>query len=298
MAAALSFRLALPRGYPVSRTLGYLGRDPASLTMRTEGQSFALGLWIDGRPAAMNVNLAREGALAIVTARRALSADAEARVRDYLLRLLGLNRDPKPFERHVAASPALAPLIAGRRGLRILQTPDPFDGLIWVIVGQQINLPFAFTLRRRLAERTGARMAGGIFAPPTAETVANLEIEELTKEQFSRRKAEYLIGAARRIVAGELDLGRLAAAPAEEVEAALLAVRGLGPWSAHYLMMRAFAFEDCVPLGDAGLVRGLMKFFGLPDRPNEAATRELMQPFAPFRSWATFHLWQSLRDGT
>src|SRR6185295_5964566 len=298
MAATLSFRLALPRGYPISRTLEYLGRDPASLTMRAAGQSFALGLWIDGRPAAMNVSLAREGALAIVEARRALPADAEARARDYLLRLLGLNRDPKPFERHVSASPALAPLIAGRRGLRILQTPDPFDGLIWVIVGQQINLPFAFTLRRRLVERTGARMTGGLFAPPTAETVANLEIAELTREQFSRRKAEYLIGAARRIVAGELDLGRLAAAPAEEVEAALLAVRGLGPWSAHYLMMRAFAFEDCVPVGDSGLVRGLMKFFHLPERPKEAATQELMRPFAPFRSWATFHLWQSLRDRT
>jgi AraC family transcriptional regulator, regulatory protein of adaptative response / DNA-3-methyladenine glycosylase II len=296
MPSTLSFRLALPRGYPIARTLEYLGRDPASLTMRAEGRSFALGLWIAGRPAVMNVNLAREEALASVGMRRALPADAEARARDDLLRLLGLNRDPKPFERHVSVSPALAPLVAGRRGLRILQTPDPFDGLVWAIVGQQINLAFAFTLRRRLVERTGARMAGGFFAPPTAETVANLEIEDLTKEQFSRRKAEYLIGAARRIVAGELDLGRLAAAPAEEVETELLAVRGLGPWSAHYLMMRAFGFEDCVPVGDSGLVRGLMKFFHLPERPGIAATQELMQPFAPYRSWATFHLWQSLRD--
>jgi AraC family transcriptional regulator, regulatory protein of adaptative response / DNA-3-methyladenine glycosylase II len=296
VSSTLSFRLALPRGYPVARTLQYLGRDPASLTMRAEGRSFALGLWIDGRPTAMRVELAHGEALAGVEARRSLPADAEARARDYLLRLLGLDRDPQPFERHVSASSALAPLIASRRGLRILQTPDPFDGLIWAIVGQQINLAFAFTLRRRLVERAGTRAPGGLFAPPTAEKVANLEIEELTKEQFSRRKAEYLVGAARRIVAGELNLARLAAAPAEEVEAELLAVRGLGPWSAHYLMMRAFGFEDCVPVGDSGLVRGLMKFFRLQERPGIAATRELMQPFAPYRSWATFHLWQSLRD--
>jgi AraC family transcriptional regulator of adaptative response / DNA-3-methyladenine glycosylase II len=296
MSSALSFRLPLPRGYPVARTLEYLGRDPASLTMRMEGQSFALGFWLDGRPATLSVNLAREGAFSIVETHRALPVDAEARARDYLLRLLGLNRDPRPFECHVSASPALAPLIAGRRGLRILQTPDPFDGLIWAIVGQQINLAFAFTLRRRLVERTGIRLPGGLYAPPRPEAVANLKIEELTREQFSQRKAEYLIGVARRIAAGELDLARLASAPAAEVEAELLAVRGLGPWSVNYLMMRAFGFEDCVPVGDSGLVRGLMKFFRLPERPREAATRELMQPFAPFRSWATFHLWQSLRD--
>jgi AraC family transcriptional regulator of adaptative response / DNA-3-methyladenine glycosylase II len=296
MASALTFRLALPRGYPVARTLAYLGRDPASLTMRAEGRSFALGLWLDGRPAVLAVELARGAASATVKARRSLPSDAEPRARDALSRLLGLNRDPRPFERHVAAAPALAPLIAGRRGLRILQTPDPFDGLIWAIVGQQINLAFAFTLRRRLVERAGTPVLAGLCAPPTAERVAGLEIEELTRDQFSRRKAEYLIGAARRIAAGELDLERLAAAPAAEAEAELLAVRGLGPWSAHYLMMRAFGFEDCVPVGDSGLVRGLMKFFRLAERPGPGATRELMRPFAPYRSWATFHLWQSLRD--
>ncbi len=296
---SLSFRLALPRGYPVARTLAYLGRDPASVTMRAEGNSFALGLWLDGRPGVLRVELVSGEARGTVEARRALPPDAEARARDSLSRLLGLNRDPRAFERHVSAAPALAPLIAGRRGLRILQTPDPFDGLIWAIVGQQINLAFAFTLRRRLVERAGTPALDGLFAPPTAEKVANLEVEELAREQFSRRKAEYLIGVARRIVAGELDLARLAAAPAadmESVEAELLAVRGLGPWSAHYLMMRAFGFEDCVPVGDSGLVRGLMKFFHLASRPGPAATRELMQPFAPYRSWATFHLWQSLKD--
>src|SRR5213079_2880375 len=115
----LSFRQALPRGYPVARTLGYLGRDPASLTMRVDGRSFALGLWLDGRPAVLMARLASGAAEATLKARRSLPADAEPRARDSLLRLLGLNRDPKPFERHVSASPALAPLIAGRRGLRI-----------------------------------------------------------------------------------------------------------------------------------------------------------------------------------
>jgi AraC family transcriptional regulator of adaptative response / DNA-3-methyladenine glycosylase II len=227
--------------------------------------------------------------------RRPLPAGAAAEAHAHLLRLLGLHRDPAPFERSLAAVPRLARLVAGREGLRIPQVPDPFDALAWVITGQQITLGFAFTLRERLVRRAGAPAGGGLFAPPTAEAVANLDVEALAADQFSRRKAEYLTGVARLVASGELALDRLAAGSAVRMEAALLAVRGLGPWSANYLMMRSAGFEDCLPLGDAGLVRGLERFFALPVRPDADATRELMQPFAPYRSWATFHLWQSLK---
>lgn len=295
MPPARTFQILLPPTYPTDRTLGYLGRDAESLTVQVDGHSFALGLWIDGKPALLRVELADGEARAALEGRR-LPADATDQARGYLRRLLGLHVDPEPFERHVSASPRLAPLVAGRLGLRIPQTPDLFDGLTWVIVGQQINLAFAYTLRRRLAERAGVPVADGLLAPPTAEAVANLTVEELARVQFSRRKAEYLIGAAQKIVAGELDLARLAMAPPEEAEAGLVAVRGIGRWSAQYLMMRAFGFEDCVPVGDAGLVKGLARFFNLRDRPGPAETLELMRPFAPYRSWATFHLWQSLKD--
>lgn len=297
MPSSRSFSIPLPPSYPVDRILGYLGRDADSLTVQVSGQSFALGLWIGGVPAVLRVEMAPGEARARLEGRRLPPAvNAEEKARDYLRRLLGLHIDPEPFERQVQASPRLAPLVAGRLGLRIPQTPDLFDGLAWVVLGQQITLAFAYTLRRRLVERTGTPLPDGLFTPPTAERVANLTIEELTGVQFSRRKAEYLIGAAQRIVSGELDLERLAAGTPEEAEAGLLAVHGLGPWSAHYLMMRAFGFEDCVPVGDAGLVKGLARFFHLPERPGAAETLELMRPFAPYRSWATFHLWQSLKD--
>ncbi len=295
MAPARSFQIPLPSSYPIARILGYLGRDAESLTVQVDGPRFALGLWIDGRPALLRAELGTGEARAVLEGRR-LPTYAGDQARDYLRRLLGLHADPEPFERHVSASPRLAPLVAGRPGLRIPQTPDLFDGLTWVIVGQQINLAFAYVLRRRLAERAGVPAANGLLAPPTAEAVANLTVEELGRMQFSRRKAEYLTGAAQKIVAGELDLARLATLPPEEAEAGLVAVRGIGRWSAQYLMMRAFGLEDCVPVGDAGLVKGLARFFNLPDRPGPAETLELMRPFAPYRSWATFHFWQSLMD--
>jgi AraC family transcriptional regulator of adaptative response / DNA-3-methyladenine glycosylase II len=293
---AAAFRIALPPSYPIARALEYLGRDGDSLSIRVDGRSFATALRLGGVPAVLIADLAPGAARIRLESSRPLPALAAAQAHDQLLRLLGLNRDPEPFERRIAAQARLAPLLKGRRGLRIFQTPDPFDGMVWVIVGQQINLAFAFVLRRRLAERIGEPAGGGLLAPFTAEAVANLDHEDLVRDQFSRRKAEYLLGAARLTASGDLPLERLAAAPATRVESELLAVRGLGPWSAHYLMMRAFGFEDCVPSGDAGLVRGLERFFSLPARPNAAETAALMQPFAPYRSWATFHLWQSLGD--
>ena len=76
----------------------------------------------------------------------------------------------------------------------------------------------------------------------------------------------------------------------------MLDVRGLGPWSVQYFLMRGLGFADCVPVGDAGLTAALQRFHHLDHRPGPAETRELMEPFAPFRSLGTYHLWSSLGD--
>ena len=73
-------------------------------------------------------------------------------------------------------------------------------------------------------------------------------------------------------------------------------MRGLGPWSAQYVMMRACGFADCVPVGDSGLATALERLHDLDERPGPDETRRLMEPFAPFRSLATFHLWRMLGD--
>ena len=75
------------------------------------------------------------------------------------------------------------------------------------------------------------------------------------------------------------------------IERVLLATRGIGPWSAHYVTMRSFGFLDCVPLGDTGLTAGLKALFALDERPDWTRTLELMRQFIPYRSLATFHLW-------
>ena len=205
--------------------------------------------------------------------------------------ILGLDQDAAAFAR-LAKKLGFERLVAGRTELRIVQTSTVFDGLLWAIIGQQINMPFAFLLRRRLTELAGVPLAEGLYAPPTPEAIAALSPEDLLPLQFSRQKAQYVIATARLIAEGNLDLESMRLASAARAERTLLAVHGLGPWSVNYLMMRALGFADCVPYGDTGVTKGLQQLMHLEERPDVPATRRLMAAFAPWRSLATAHLWQ------
>lgn len=119
---------------------------------------------------------------------------------------------------------------------------------------------------------------------------------DLLPFQFSRQKAEYVIGIARLVTAGTLDLEALRHAAATRAARTLRAVRGLGPWSVNYVMMRALGFPDCVPYGDTGLTSGLQSLLNLDERPGPDATRRHMAAFVPWRSLATAHLWQYNRN--
>jgi AraC family transcriptional regulator of adaptative response / DNA-3-methyladenine glycosylase II len=167
-----------------------------------------------------------------------------------------------------------------------------FDGLLWAIIGQQINFAFACTLKRRLIEKAGTKLASGLYAPPTASQVSSLSPEELLPLQFSRQKAEYVVRLSRFAAAKQPDLESLRFMSATRAERTLLSLKGLGPWSVNYLMMRSLGFADCVPLGDTGVTSGLQSLLSLEERPDIDATRRLMAVFSPYRSLATAHLWQ------
>jgi AraC family transcriptional regulator of adaptative response / DNA-3-methyladenine glycosylase II len=278
--------------------LAYLGRDPGSPTDRVEGTRFTTTLRAGDDVLVVQVDLAPSGAsCAVLTPPRGDRATAMRITHERILAMLGLAAHPTRFETQMLASPELAGLVTNQRGLRVPLVPDPFCGLIWAIVGQQISLPFAYTLRRRLIERTSEPVPGfDLHAPPAPRAVAALEVSDLTALSFSRSKAEYLIDASRAILDGQLPLDELHDASATRLERTLRAVRGIGPWSANYLMMRSYGFLDCVPLGDTGLTSGLKEFFALDTRPDKVETLALMARFSPYRSLATFHLWQ--RHGT
>jgi AraC family transcriptional regulator of adaptative response / DNA-3-methyladenine glycosylase II len=291
-----SFTIALPAGFLASYTLRMLGRDVESVTERAAGCEVAKGVTLLGRPAVLRLDLSSAVARCRVDADGPLSVDEMRAAHRMAVRLLGLGADPEPFERRIAADPELERLTHGRAGLRVPLTSTVFEGLMWSIVGQQVNLAFAYELRRTLALLAGRDAVDGLLAHPTPEAVAALDYADLTSRRYSRRKAEYVIDTARAVASGALAAEELPARRATSVEAELLALRGFGPWSSAYVMMRACGFGDCVPVGDTGLTSALQRFFALDARPGPDETLARMEAFAPFRTLATHHLWMTLGD--
>lgn len=289
----MEFTLDIPASFRWDRLHRYWGRDPESASERAEEGRLRLGVRLPQGPAEISVGPA-EGRLAGRVAGSTAAAGEPARAAAALLtrRMLGLETDPGPFEQAVAAGPH-GRLVAGREGQTVPQTASVWDGLVWVVVGQQISLQVAFSLRRRLTRAYGERLAEDLWAPPAPDAIAGLAAEDLYPLGFSRAKAKYVLGAAQ-AAAGGLDLESWRGRNPAEIEAGLLAIHGLGPWSVNYLMMRAYGLLDQVPLGDVALQRSLAEFFALPERPNAKKTLELMAPFAPWRSLASFHFWARL----
>jgi len=285
LGSGTGFILNLPKGYPLPYLRRALSRDVHSITERLIGDVYTAAVRLSDGPSMLTLHLSKE------TIRGTISHGSAVEAHALVIGLLGLEQDAAAFSR-LAKKLGLARLVAGRPEMRISQTPSVFDGLLWAIIGQQINFPFACLLKRRLLERTGTLVADGLYAPPTPAAVAALEPGDLLPLQFSRQKADYVITTARLIRDGKLDLNGLRTLSATRAERTLLAIRGLGPWSINYLMMRALGFADCVPLGDTGVTSGLQALLKLEERPDIDATRRLMTIFSPFRSLATAHLWQ------
>ncbi len=283
--SAQSFAIILPVDFLLGYLRRALSRDIHSLTERLTGDTYTAAVQLSSGPSVLTLRLGT----AVIQVE--FSTGSAVEIHALVIGLLGLEQDAAAFAR-LAKKLGLARLVAGRAGLRINQTPSVFEGLLWSIIGQQINLPFACQLRRRLVERAGTPLGDGLSAPPAPAAVAALSPDDLLPLQFSRQKAGYVIQTARLVAEGKLDLVALRSLSATRAERTLLAIRGLGPWSVNYLMMRALGFADCVPLGDTGVTSGLQSLLKLEVRPDIDATKRLMAVFSPARSLATAHLWQ------
>lgn len=282
---AREFEIELPPAYQLNYLRRALSRDKHSVSERLDGQCYATAVELAGRPALLRLTLSAQS----VRAEFPRGTGVEAH--ELVVRLMGLEQDATGFVR-LAKRLGLARLTAGRAEMRITQTHSVFDGVMWSVIGQQINFPFAGLMRRKLIEKCGHAVGNGLYAPPGAETVAELNRADLLKLQFSRQKADYVIGIAQLVAEGKLNLTEIAVGSATRAERTLLNVRGLGPWAVNYVMMRSLGFADCIPLGDTGVSSGLQALFRLDQRPDNDAVRRLMKPFAPYRSLATAHLWQ------
>ncbi|GAB4217428.1 MAG: hypothetical protein OHK0022_59650 [Roseiflexaceae bacterium] len=178
--------------------------------------------------------------------------------------LLGDDLDLRACYAALADDEVLAPVFARLYGLRAPRSPL-WETLCFVIAGQQISVPFAYQLKQRLVTRYGTAFeAGGrlLYRFPAPTVLAEADPVELRGMQFSGNKARFLTGLAQQIVAGELDLERIAALPTPEATAELIRFHGIGRWTAEFLLMRALGRPDALPANDAGVRQGVTAIYG------------------------------------
>jgi DNA-3-methyladenine glycosylase II len=128
---------------------------------------------------------------------------------------------------------------------------------------------------------------------PTAESLAETSREQLIALAFSRGKAAYVRALAQQVADGALDLEALRGRPHAEILQRLIALHGVGRWTAEYVLLRGYGYPDALPAGDAGLRRQLWRLYHLPGPPSEAEITAIAAAWAPYRSWATLYLWNA-----
>ncbi len=170
---------------------------------------------------------------------------------------LGGPFDLNAFAAYAATEPVLAEIVPALRGFRPPLVPDPFETLVTSITAQQISLRAAASIRNRLIETFGEPHQHA-YAFPARERLALADPEALVAVGFSRRKAEYAVGLAR----ADLDLDALALLPDDEVRGALVALPGIGEWTADWFLARHLARGEAWPAGDLALRKAVVRFYG------------------------------------
>ncbi|NMH70720.1 DNA-3-methyladenine glycosylase 2 family protein [Bacillus sp. RO3] len=227
------------------------------------------------------------------------SQRAREQVAEYIWEWFELDVNLEHFYQWAAADPILSILTQKYDGLRMISIHDLFEALVWAILGQQINLTFAYTLKKRFVEQFGEGLTFGnekFWLFPRFEEIASMDVENLRDLQITRRKAEYIIGIAKAMNSGELQRESLLKQDEEQVRNSLLKHKGIGAWTADYVMMKCLHIPSSFPIADVGIQNALKNVLGYEHKPPMEELEQFSAKWEGWQGYAAFYLWRSLYD--
>ena len=213
-------------------------------------------------------------------------------VRD-LGRLLGPERDLTGFYDMAAGDSVLGPVAARLRGAKPPRFPTAFEALVNAVACQQISVDAGMHVLNRLSAKYGTPVPGAEEAPfvfPGPEELAGAAIEEVKSVGFSFNKARTVVEAAQKIVTGELELDELESATDEEALKELMALYGVGRWTAEYILLRGLGRIHVLPGDDVGAQNKLRVLFGITSKLDYESVKELTARWTPYGGLIYFHL--------
>jgi DNA-3-methyladenine glycosylase II len=294
-----TIHIPIPTHFRFSELLHFLRRSPKEILHRVyEDDSVMKLIPADGAEWLCRASC-REDGLQIEVLNGKPGNAATHEIIQFIRQWFDMDTDLAPFYRMAKKDALLGPLVKKYAGYRIVSMPSLFESLTWAIIGQQINLGFAYTLKQRLVEDFGTSMqwkAVNYYTFPRPETLAELSATKLTALQFSRSKASYIINVAEAFCRGDITQQAIAGLSFDAAKEKMMQVKGIGNWTANYALMKTFRYPNAFPLEDAGLHNALKQLLGMEQKPSLTEIKNIFECWKGWEAYATLYLWRSLGD--
>ena len=229
-----------------------------------------------------------------------LSGTEMAVAREQVERLLGTRQDLQPFYSLALTDPVMANLAEIFHGMHQTLALSVFETIAQAILGQQLSASVARVIRALLVETYGPRLTVDgetHYAFPRPEAIAGATVEELRGMKLSQRKAEYLHGLAVAELETPGGLDGVGDLSDEEAVRQVKALRGVGMWTAQWVLSRALGRPDAFPVGDLALKRIVSQLYFGGEALTDGELAEFSSRWSPHRSLATSYLFAALRTG-
>lgn len=303
--------IQLPERFSVEWMLNHIRTSSYGVPYRfADRHVLRRALWLDGIPAVAEFDLSQIGTMKVRLLSRNARTCRPGRARAALLDSLaaqarflwGLDGNAEEPYEAIASDPHMAPLLERFGPLRIVRATDLYEALLVAVIGQQVSVPSAQAIRRRLIQNMGTGIEAGTapgtdtyYLYPTPRQILTADESALRAQGLSRQKSAYLLDIAHHAEAGELDRAAFATLSDEDAIMRLCRIKGVGRWTAEITLMRGLGRSDIFAAGDLGLQVAVRDLWGMPERPSENTLRSLAERWRGWRSYAAFYLWMTLQ---
>lgn len=276
-------------------TVWALRRRTNNIIDQWDGKYYTRLFIIDGQPIKVMVEQknARDNPQILVSLDKRITKKTQNIVSQLLEMILGLNRNMQNFYQLTQYDRYLKPLVIQFMGVKPPRFPSLFEAIVNAISCQQISLDAGLQIQNRLAQHIGTRIHDEntiFYAFPIPKNIADCSVLELKKLGYSKSKSETLIRLASAIVSSEALFADLENKPTEEAIKFLCQFKGIGRWSAEYILLRGLSKIETFPGDDIGAQKNLQQLLHLSEKLDYQKISKITKKWYPYAGFIYFHL--------
>ena len=225
------------------------------------------------------------------------SEDIKQKIEAYVVDWLDLKTDITPFYKLLSKTSKLKHMTSDLYGLRIIGFPNLYEVLCWCVIGQVINLNVAYKIKKNIVEKYGETycfQGKTYYIFPRPEVISNLTVHALMSLQLSKTKANCLIELSNHFKNKIITKEKIFNLPTlQHKQKVLLNIKGIGIWTVNYALLKCFREKNCIPYGDAVLMKKLIAYRIIHDKKDINNLNKFYRLYTDWQHYLTFYLWNT-----